>query len=486
VPTEIACICWLRRDLRLRDNRALWCALEHARSRGGKALVVFVFDTDILSALADRDDRRVAFIAGAVAELDDRLRHAGAGLLVLHGSARREIPALVERTGAVGVFASHDFEPFGMARDQAVRQKLTAMGSELATVKDHVVFEKDEVLTASGTPFRVFTPYMKAWMAKLEGDPDRHLPCWACESGLSLVADPAPWGGRRFGGAGEIGFASPTENVMITGERAGSARLTNFVGRMESYADTRDLPGLDGTSGLSVDLRFGTVSVRDAVRAARSVAGAGAAKWLAELVWREFYQAVLWHFPASVDHAFQERMERVVWDDPATESVAKERFAAWCEGRTGYPFVDAAMRELRATGRMHNRCRMVVASFLTKDLHIHWKRGERWFARWLLDVELASNVGGWQWAASTGADGQPWFRIFNPVDQGRKWDPDGNWIRRWCPELSRLDAKSLHAPWQATESVLAAAGVELDKNWPRPVVDHAAERKEALERFRRA
>jgi len=485
VSTDIACVCWLRRDLRLRDNRALWCALEHARSRGGKALVVFVFDTDILSSLPDRDDRRVAFIAGAVAELDDRLRQVGAGLLVLHGSARRGIPDLVERVGGGPVFASHDFEPFGTARDREVRQKLTVLGSELVTVKDHVVFEKDEVLSGAGTPFRVFTPYLKAWMARLERDPAAHLPVWPSEAALEAMADPAPWGGLALEGAESVGFAPPFGSLVAPGERAGSARLTNFVGRMASYADTRDLPGVDGTSGLSVDLRFGTISVRDTVRAARAVEGAGAAKWLAELVWREFYQAVLWHFPSSVEHAFQERMERVVWDDPSTESVASVRFAAWCEGRTGYPFVDAAMRELRATGRMHNRCRMVVASFLTKDLHIHWKRGERWFARWLLDVELASNVGGWQWAASTGADGQPWFRIFNPVEQGRKWDPDGIWIRRWCPELARLDAKWIHAPWLATESVLHEAGVELDGNWPRPVVDHAAERKEALERFAR-
>ncbi|MEK7392515.1 MAG: deoxyribodipyrimidine photo-lyase [Fibrobacterota bacterium] len=477
------CICWLRRDLRVRDNRALFAATEYARSRNGTALVVFVFDTDILSALPDRDDRRVAFIAESVAQLNDRLCQAGAGLLVLHGSARHEIPALSTRLGGVNVFASHDFEPFGTARDESVRQKLTQSGAELATVKDHVVFEKDEILTASKTPFRVFTPYMKAWSARLEGSPESHLPVWPSEAGLDVVAPPQAWGGLRFEGVGDIGFESPAGAQPSGGEQAGAKRLGQFLGKISQYDEARDFPAVDGTSRISLDLRFGTISVREVVRAARSAVGAGAAKWLSELVWREFYQAVLWHFPSSVDHAFQERMERVVWDDPLTESVAAGLFAAWCEGRTGYPFIDAAMRELRATGWMHNRCRMVVASFLTKDLHIHWKRGERWFARWLLDIELASNVGGWQWAASTGADGQPWFRIFNPVEQGRKWDPRGTWIRTWCPELSNLDDKFVHTPWEASESVLSKAGIVLDKNWPRPIVDHATERREALERF---
>lgn len=431
VDPRPVCICWLRRDLRVRDNRALFAATEYARSRNGTALVVFVFDTDILSALPDRDDRRVAFIAESVAQLNDRLCQAGAGLLVLHGSARHEIPALSTRLGGVNVFASHDFEPFGTARDESIRQKLTQSGAELATVKDHVVFEKDEILTASKTPFRVFTPYMKAWSARLEGSPESHLPVWPSEAGLDVVAPPQAWGGLRFEGVGDIGFESPVGAQPSGGEQAGAKRLGQFLGKMSQYDEARDFPAVDGTSRISLDLRFGTISVREVVRAARSAVGAGAAKWLSELVWREFYQAVLWHFPSSVDHAFQERMERVVWDDPLTESVAAGRFAAWCEGRTGYPFIDAAMRELRATGWMHNRCRMVVASFLTKDLHIHWKRGERWFARWLLDIELASNVGGWQWAASTGADGQPWFRIFNPVEQGRKWDPRGTWIRTW-------------------------------------------------------
>lgn len=479
---EIEAVCWLRRDLRIRDNRALFEALSDAEARGGAALVVFVFDTDILDALPDRDDRRVAFLTDSVREVDARLREAGSALRVLRGSARIEIPALVASLGRpVPVFASHDFEPFGIARDAFVGRELAEMGSRLQTVKDHVVFEKDEVLSGAGTPFRVFTPYLKAWTARLESDPAGHLPLWDSERKLSHLAAAevaAPVEPPIPGGAGRGGVPG--------GESAARMRLEATGAKWADYAAARDFPGVEGTSRISVDLRFGTLSIRDAVRTVRRREGDGAKKWLAELVWREFYQMLLWHFPETVDQPFQEPLARVVWDDPGADAQVRMRFEAWCEGRTGYPFVDAAMRELRATGWMHNRCRMVVASFLTKDLHIHWKRGERWFARWLLDIELASNVGGWQWAASTGADAQPWFRIFHPVLQSRKWDPRGEWIRRWCPEIAGLSDKDIHAPWEASEASLAKAGIALGADWPRPVVDHAIERLETLARFGRS
>lgn len=480
----ISAICWLRRDLRLGDNGALAAALSHARDHGGQVAVAFVFDTDILDALPDRDDRRIAFIVDSLVELDRALRAIGGTLEILHGSARREIPAFVAGIGRPVVFASGDHEPFGMARDTHVGRELSAMGSALTVVHDHAIFAPQRILTGSGTPFRVFTPYFRAWTAALEREPESVLAVRDSRPrpGEVLLVDQPAHDAQAL--LARIGFTRGAP-VPAGGESGARSRLEQFLTHVDRYGTERDLPAVEGTSRLSIDLRFGTVSVRELVRAVRGVPGEGAAKWVSEIAWRDFYQAVLAHFPRTVDHAFQERLEGVVWDDPDTDSVAKERFAAWCEGRTGYPFVDAAMRELRATGWMHNRCRMVVASFLTKDLHIHWKKGERWFARWLLDVELASNVGGWQWSAGTGADAQPWFRIFNPVEQGRRWDPSGQWIRKWFPELEMLPAKWIHAPWLAPATVLREAGVELDKNWPKPVVDHAVERIETLERFGR-
>lgn len=486
LPADISAICWFRRDLRLRDNGALAAALAHVRAHGGRVLCAFVFDADILDGLPDRDDRRVSFIAASVAELHATLARSGGGLLVLHGRSREEIPRLAARFGRVPVFASADRDPASMAREAHVRQELSQSGSSLAVCEDHVVVATDALSTGSSQPYRVFTPYFRSWMAALERDPEAWLAERASSRIEGLVADPGigcPGGDLLLE---RIGFRTAGALVVAPGEAAAREALARFLPRLDDYGTDRDLPAVDGTSALSPHLRFGTISARELVRAARESRSPGASKWISEIAWRDFYQMVLRHFPGSVDHAFQTRLENVAWDDPVTDSVAKDRFDAWKEGRTGYPFVDAAMRELRATGWMHNRCRMAVASFLTKDLHIHWKRGERWFARWLLDIELASNVGGWQWSAGTGADAQPWFRIFNPVEQGKRWDPDGAWTRRWCPELSVLPSRWVHAPWTAPAAELDRAGIRLGRDWPRPVVDHAIERAATLERFGRA
>ncbi len=482
--SPIAAVCWLRRDLRLSDNGALAAALDHARARRGRVLVVFVFDTDILGALPDRDDRRVGFLAQAVASLDAVLRKDGGGVLVLYGTGRTEIPRLVAEIGAVPVFASGDHEPFGIERDRVVSRELERSGSKLVVGLDHELFDPDLLRNGSGAPYRVFTPFFRAWRIALERDPACLDPRDSVPR-AGEIARPAQPSMDASGWLERIGFSWASVRGPEGSEAAARRRLEAFLERIDTYGEARDFPLLDATSRLSVDLRFGTLSFREAVRQARGREGESAAKWLSELAWRDFYQAVLHHFPASIEYAFQTRLERVAWDDPLTNSVVAARWEAWTEGKTGFPFVDAAMRELRQTGWMHNRCRMVVASFLTKDIHIHWKRGERWFARWLVDIELASNVGGWQWAASTGADGQPWFRVFNPVEQGRSWDPDGTWIRRWCPEIAALPDKWIHSPWAASSDILREAGIELGRDWPRPIVDHAAERLEALDRFGR-
>ena len=438
---------------------------------------MFVFDAEILDALPDRDDRRVSFLWDAVEDLRGRLAARGAEMLVLHGRASEEVPALVERLGGgIRVHASHDQEPGRLERDRRVERALAGSRSSLSTRKDATVFERDEVLTGAGRPHQVWTPYRRAWGAALARDPGALSACPSDEllEHLLPAGRMADSGPRRLE---DIGFRRAASAPR--GDRASArARWDSFRARMDDYHRLRDRVDLEGTSDLGMDLRFGTISVRELVREALVRGGEGAGRWLDQLVWREFHQMLLWAFPASATTDLRPGLERVRWDDPDADPASMERWSAWCEGRTGYPIVDAAQRALVATGRMHNRLRMVSASFLTKDLHIHWTRGERFFARHLLDFDLAQNVGGWQWAASTGADGQPWFRVFNPVLQGARWDPDGAFVRRHCPELAGIPSRWIHAPWTAPSR---PAG------WPdHPVVDHAVERVEAIARFRAA
>lgn len=484
---NVSTLCWFRRDLRLTDNTALHHALAEARLRGGACLCVFVYDTEILDKVPDRADRRVTFLHGSVESLRRGLRAAGSDLLVLHGKAQELLPDLVARLAGKGLEAlhvAHDHEPRRLQRDAAVEGACRAHGVRFSSWKDIVVFEKDEVLSGTGTPLRVYSPYRKAWTKRLE------------EAEQAWLAPRVPDLGALVGGADFefppgptlAGLGFEAADAPSPGEEGAQERLRLFLGRMDDYRERRDFVDQPATSQLGIDLRFGTISIRALVRAARARErerpASGATTWLSELVWREFHQMLLHHFPSSEHKAFQERFEAVEWDDPDTDPVVAARFSAWCEGRTGYPLVDAAMRQFAATGWMHNRARMVVASFLTKDLHIHWKRGERFFARSLLDYDLAQNVGGWQWSASTGADGQPYFRVFNPCSQGERFDPQGAYLRRWCPELSSLPERWIHRPFEAPEGVLAMAGVTLGETYPAPIVDHGVERLVAMERFR--
>jgi deoxyribodipyrimidine photo-lyase len=361
-----------------------------------------------------------------------------------------------------------------------VRRRLAASRIALHTFKDHVVFERRELLTQSGQPYSVFTPYAKAWLGKLR---DEDLGARS----TSLLAErlapvPAAW---RHGvpSLGDLGF-EPVDLGAIgvaPGESGADATLQTFLDRIDRYELDRDRPALPGTSGLGVHLRFGTVSIRRLVAQARARSSAGAATWLKELVWREFFHQVLANFPqVGRGESFRPAYDRIRWEEGAE---ADARFAAWCDGRTGYPLVDAALLQLNATGFMHNRLRMVAASFLCKDLGIDWRRGERWFARQLLDYDLAANNGGWQWASSSGCDAQPWFRIFNPVAQSRKFDPEGAFIARWLPQLAALPPPLRHAPWEASPVELAAAGITLGTDYPLPIVDHAQAREETLRRY---
>ncbi|QDQ26891.1 deoxyribodipyrimidine photo-lyase [Chitinimonas arctica] len=470
MPRYRTALIWLRRDLRLDDQAALYHALKQAE----RVIPVFVFDTAILAALP-RQDRRVEFIRETIAALKAQLQALGSDLLVRHASAQDEIPRLASKLHAQAVFTNHDYEPAAIARDQAVRKALSVADIAFHSSKDQVIFERDEVLTQAGQFFTVFTPYKNAWLKKLS---PFYLQSYPVERYLHNLAPLQP---EAMPSLASLGFASSNLRQLgiVPGDMGASHLCEDFHDRMDRYHEARDFPALKGVSYLSVHLRFGTVSVRRLAAHAYQRDTAGSLSWLNELIWRDFYHQVLWHRPDVVDHAFKPGYDGLPFpNDPAL-------FSAWCEGRTGYPLVDAAMRQLNHSGFMHNRLRMVAASFLVKDLLIDWRWGERYFAEQLIDFDLAANNGGWQWAASTGCDAQPYFRIFNPVSQSRKFDPQGKFIRRYVPELAGLADADLHAPWLAQPIVLRAAGVELGRNYPRPVVDHAEQRLRALALFKR-
>ena len=478
---------WLRRDLRTDDNAALHHALRGAR----QVWCCFVFDSDILDPLP-RADRRVEFIRDSLVGVDAELRAlaeshavAGVGLIVRHGKAVDEVAHLAAALHVQAVYASHDDEPDALARDAQVRGRLADIGVALRTGKDHVVFERSQVMTLNGGAFSVFTPYKNAWLKKLTAGDLQAYPVAHHASALAPVPDGVGSHGSGVPSLAQIGFeATNLHTLKLPSGPAGAAELLDdFLQRIDDYRATRDFPAVKGPSYLSAHLRFGTVSVRQLAREAhgRAVAGSGGAEgWLSELIWRDFYHQVLHHHPRVVTGSFKTDYERIKWEHG---KPADALFAAWCEARTGYPLIDAAMRQINQTGYMHNRLRMVVASFLTKDLGLDWRWGERYFALHLNDFDLAANNGGWQWAASTGCDAQPYFRIFNPTAQSEKFDAQGRFIRRYVPELAALPDGAIHAPWLARPIELAAAGVELGKTYPLPVVDHAVARAKTLARY---
>ncbi len=477
---------WFRRDLRADDQAALSHALKAAR----QVWCAFVFDDAILQPLRAAGasaDRRVEFIRASLLDLDTQLCRLGrahgidgAGLVVRQGLAAECLPRLAVELGVQAVYANHDDDPDALARDARVRGALANAGIVLHTSKDHVVFERSEILSASGSAYSVFTPYKNAWLKRL-GAADLQ-PFAVAEHAGALASVP---GRTAVPALAEIGFQATNLQALKlpTGSAGAHALLEDFLGRIDRYHETRDFPAIKGPSYLSTHLRFGTVSIRRLARAAwqRMQAGSrGAEAWLSELIWRDFYHQVLHHHPRVVGHAFRPEYDAIRWEHG---KHADALFDAWADGRTGYPLVDAAMRQINQTGYMHNRLRMVVASFLVKDLGLDWRRGEAYFARHLNDFDLAANNGGWQWAASTGCDAQPWFRIFSPVAQSEKFDANGHFIRRYLPELAGLDDKLIHAPWLARPVELAAAGIEPGVHYPRPVVQHELARARTLERF---
>lgn len=464
-----AALVWFRRDLRSYDHAAFYAALKSHT----EVHCVFSFDSEILDRLHSRADRRVEFIWESVRELREVLMAAGGGLHVLHGHARDSIPRLATTLGVQAVYANRDYEPQAIERDNAVAAALKHAGIAFHTRKDQVIFEHAEVLTKGGTPFSVFTAYKNAWLAKLT---PFFLKAYPVEKYAERLAPPPAAG---LPSLEKLGFERSNLSALVVPTGASGARrlFADFSTRMAKYAERRDYPALKGPSYLSVHLRFGTVSIRELCASAMKRKSKGATVWLSELIWRDFYCMILSQYPHVAERPFRPECEAIEWED------RDDLFAAWCEGRTGYPLVDAAMRQLNQTGYMHNRLRMVTASFLAKDLGIDYRRGERVFAERLNDFDLAANNGGWQWAASTGCDAQPYFRIFNPVTQSERFDSDGNFIRKYVPELGAVPTKFIHAPWMMSAADQQRAHCVIGRDYPAPVIDHALERKRTLQRY---
>ena len=475
---------WFRRDLRVDDN----AALHHALQSCGQVFCLFVFDQGILDALP-RADRRVEFLRESLVDLNRQLgdaakQHgvAGAGLIVRHGIAADCLSAIASELAVDAVFFNHDDEPQSLARDAAVQGLMQADGVAVHSFKDHLIFERAEVLTLAGKPYSVFTPYKNAWLKKIDAF---YLKPYPTERYAAALAPRPADDSGTIPELDDLGFKRTNFSALkiSAGTRGGQQLFSDFQERIDQYEETRNFPAVKGPSYLGIHLRFGTVSIRQmaAVALNAQIKGSvGASTWLSELIWRDFYGQILSNFPHVVGRAFKPEYEAIAWE---SGDQAESLFKAWCDGKTGYPLVDAAMAQINRTGYMHNRLRMVTASFLVKDLGIDWRRGETYFAEHLNDFDLASNNGGWQWAASTGCDAQPYFRIFNPVSQSEKFDADGKFIRKYLPVLENLPTRDLHSPWLAKPMVLLEAGVTLGGNYPLPIVQHDEARTRTLQRY---
>jgi len=423
---------WHRRDLRIDDNAGLYKALKS----GDKVQAIFIFDKIILDKLP-ANDQRVLFIHQEIAKLKVKYQEFGSDLSVFYGNPLEIIPQLVKKNEISTLFTNRDYEPYALERDAKMFELLKSLNCDFIGAKDHVIFEKNEVLKDDGLPYTIFTPYSRKWKAKLT---DFYLSSYSTLNYTQNLQHTAP---QELIPLKEMGF----ENKQ----------LITFAGRsaneeiIAKYSLQRNIPAINGTSKLSVHLRFGTISIRQLAQKAVKLNET----YLNELIWRDFYQTIIFHFPHSAKNSFKKQYDKIVWENDEV------LFKAWCEGKTGYPIVDAGMRELNATGFMHNRVRMIVASFLSKHLLLDWRLGETYFAEKLMDFDLASNVGGWQWAASSGCDAAPYFRVFNPTAQQEKFDKQFEYIKKWVPEFG-------------------------SSAYLNPIVDHKFARERVLNRFKQA
>lgn len=423
-------IFWFRRDLRLENNAGLYYALKS----GHPVLPVFIYDTNILDDLEDKKDKRVCFIRDSLQKIKQELEEIGSTLYVLYGTPIDAFKKLLGEFDVHSVFTNEDYEPYAAQRDKEIEALLKKENVSFNAFKDHVVFAKNEVLKKDNTPYTVFTPYSKTWKEKLE---DSYLKSCPTRKYYSNFLKHTP---KRFPSLESIGFEQVDYEVT-------EPKLDKSI--VKDYHKTRDLPGMEGTTKLSVHLRFGTVSIRKVVHEAMNLNET----LLSEFIWRDFFQSILWHFPNTVTESFKPAYDNIKW------RYAEKEFEAWCQGETGYPIVDAGMRQLNETGWMHNRIRMVTASFLCKHLLIDWRWGEAYFAKKLLDYDMAQNIGNWQWVAGSGVDAAPYFRIFNPYIQQKKFDPDNAYIDHWVPERNSSD-------------------------YPKPIVEHEFARARCLEVYK--
>lgn len=426
-------VCWLRRDLRLFDNHALHQSLQS----GNPVLCVFIFDKHILSKLEEKADRRVFFIHETLKQIKSALNALGSDLWVEYDTPEKAWEKLTNHFVVKNVFTNRDYEPYARQRDEGVSAFLASQNITFQTFKDLVIFEPGEVLKDDGKPYTIYTPFSKKWLEKKRDNSFSSFETPLTSDRLLSVS------GLDFPSLEVMGFAPASLSVPA---------LSPEDSILAHYEQTRNFPALEnGTSHLGLHLRFGTLSIRQLAGRAESLSPV----FLKELIWREFFMHILYHFPHVENHSFRKEYDAVAWrNDP-------EEFQKWCEGKTGYPMVDAGMRELNATGFMHNRVRMVVASFLTKHLLIDWRWGERYFAQKLLDFDLSANNGNWQWAAGCGCDAAPYFRVFNPQTQAEKFDPRGEYIRKWVPEVQSFD-------------------------YPKPMVEHKTARERVLAAYKKA
>ena len=423
-------IFWHRRDLRTADNAGLYKALK----KGGAVQPIFIFDQHILEELPE-DDQRVLFIHQQLQSLKQKYNEHGSDLHVYYGRPKEVFEKILGTyENVIAVYTNRDYEPYAQLRDREIENFLSLKNIQFIGTKDHVVFDKNEVLKPDNTPYKVFTPYSRKWKENLEIHPQHEFDT---EREFGNLNQGPKQGLIKLE---EMGF-NPSQKMAFPNNNISEDIINN-------YHETRDLPSIQGTSKLSVHLRFGTVSIRRVLSKAQQNE-----KFLNELIWRDFYQMIIYHFPHSVHNSFKPEYDSITWENN------EQKFKAWCEGKTGYPIVDAGMRELNETGFMHNRVRMIVASFLTKHLLIDWRLGEAYFAKKLLDFELASNVGGWQWAASSGVDAQPYFRVFNPYAQQEKFDKELKYVRKWVKEFGT-------------------------NKYPKPIVNHAEARMRVIELFK--
>lgn len=467
-------ICWLRRDLRLEDHTALYYALQTGRP----VQLIFVFDEKILAPLRKHasQDKRLTFIIQALTEIEHKLKKAGASLKILHGDPTNLVPAYAQEIGASAVYLCRDYEPYACERDQAVKKRLESDGIKYHDYKDHVMMEASQVLKDDGSIYKVFTPYKRKWLETFLAQ-GKELSEFKC-SLKNLRAFTQSENTIEFDWHQALGFTP--DAPILTGTRSEALKRLDYFRKhiLATYHETRDFPDIDGTSMLSPYIRHGLLSVRELVATITSLSVAGEECWLSELIWREFYQMLLSSTPSLASKAFRPNYDTIKWRGGERE------FNAWCAGQTGFPIVDAAMRCLNQTGLMPNRLRMVTASFLCKTLLVDWRWGEQYFARKLLDFDLAANNGGWQWCSSSGADAQPYFRIFNPYAQSEKFDQEGEFIKRWCPELALVGGKAIHRPDQMNPLEEEMAGCHLGREYPLPIVDYAKKRQEALEMYK--